>query len=375
MAQTKITSPGICKYCNGEFDKAKMTGHLKHCKQRAASIKQADAEGAEKTRIFQILVEGKYLPMYWMHLEMPAKARLYELDDFLRAVWLECCDHLSAFNIGNISFSSPEPEFDLGSISIIGAPDSAEQQIVEEEVEEVDEEEEDDEDDEEEDNGLTLGEEVALLEKSAQAFVDRITEKFPNGLLKASEKKIAAVIHQMLLEAGNTTPAQLETPEMQNEIATNATMIKYGYFVSSVKRGIGEQDMDYRLSKVLKVGTKFSHTYDFGSSTYLSLRVIGEREGVMTGEDETVQVMAVNEPPVIPCRECGKPATRVIPGYASVEYGALCATCEIKGEDAEYYSNEDMLPIVNSPRVGVCGYTGDEYSEWEMEDEEDNSEE
>jgi len=33
-----------------------------------------------------------------------------------------------------------------------------------------------------------------------------------------------------------------------------------------------------------------------------------------------------------------------------------------------------MLPIVNSPRVGVCGYTGDaefEEGEWEDDDGED----
>lgn len=33
-----------------------------------------------------------------------------------------------------------------------------------------------------------------------------------------------------------------------------------------------------------------------------------------------------------------------------------------------------MLPIVNSPRVGVCGYTGDaewEDEEWDEEEEEE----
>lgn len=110
---TKIASKGTCNFCHDEFDKSKMTQHLKYCKQRAAMIKQADAGSEKKERIFHILVEGKYLPMYWMYLEMPAKATLVDLDDFLRAIWVECCDHLSEFKIGKISFSSPQPDFAL----------------------------------------------------------------------------------------------------------------------------------------------------------------------------------------------------------------------------------------------------------------------
>src|SRR5256885_12233607 len=43
-SKTNITTTGICNYCNGEFDKAKMTQHLKHCKERAAAI-AASIEG------------------------------------------------------------------------------------------------------------------------------------------------------------------------------------------------------------------------------------------------------------------------------------------------------------------------------------------
>src|SRR5579864_4332502 len=145
-AQTKITSNGTCNFCKGEFDKSKMTQHLKYCKQRAAMTKEADAGGdsdVNKARIFHILVEGKYLPMYWMHLEMPAKATLLNLDDFLRAIWVECCDHLSEFKIGKIAFSSPVPDFTFLDASLNGETDTVEG---EQELEDVDEE------DEEEDN-------------------------------------------------------------------------------------------------------------------------------------------------------------------------------------------------------------------------------
>jgi hypothetical protein len=47
--------------------------------------------------------------MYWMHLEVTAQTTLATLDRFLRDIWLECCDHLSQFKIGNVRYSeNPE---------------------------------------------------------------------------------------------------------------------------------------------------------------------------------------------------------------------------------------------------------------------------
>lgn len=372
-AQAKITSNGTCNFCHGEFDKSKMTQHLKYCKQRAAMIKQADAGSEEKERIFHILVEGKYLPMYWMHLEMPAQATLLNLDNFLRAIWVECCDHLSEFRVGKISFPSPRPDF--SDFAILGAPIDSENGKVEEE--------EEDEYEEEEDNGLTLEEEMVFLTNQAKAVVEQISAEFPQGLVNASIEEIAAKLHHKMLQEGRMAPADLESSEVQEDIMNTAYLLKWGMFVSSITIPYSELEMDYRLGKVLKVGTKFSYTYDFGSSTYLSLRVIAEREGVMTDvnedEDEVVQILSRNEDPVIPCRQCGKPATRIVPGYGSVELGALCDTCKLKGDEKDYISEEELLPIVNSPRVGVCGYTGGEDmwddEEWDEEEEELDEEE
>lgn len=41
---------------------------------------------------------------YWLYLEMPARATLTDLDGFLRDIWLECCGHLSAFDIGTVRY-------------------------------------------------------------------------------------------------------------------------------------------------------------------------------------------------------------------------------------------------------------------------------
>jgi hypothetical protein len=116
-----------------------------------------------------------------------------------------------------------------------------------------------------------------------------------------------------------------------------------------------ERDMDVALVEVLKVGDKFKYEYDFGSTTELRLRVAGEREGYTRKKDDTITILARNLAPVIPCRVCGQPATKIEPGYDSAWAGALCNKCARKVKDVEWF-----LPVVNSPRAGVCGYTGDD---------------
>src|SRR5947209_8214329 len=112
--KTKEISKGICKYCKGEFDKSKMTQHLKHCKERAASLKATSSEDGEKSKLFHLVVEGCDHPMYWMHLEVPEDQTLLDLDEFLREIWVECCGHLSEFRIGKVSYLSQTEDMDWG---------------------------------------------------------------------------------------------------------------------------------------------------------------------------------------------------------------------------------------------------------------------
>jgi hypothetical protein len=51
---------------------------------------------------------------YWLLLGVAHDAKLSDLDEWLRAIWLECCDHLSEFVIGPTRYSSdPSPTFSL----------------------------------------------------------------------------------------------------------------------------------------------------------------------------------------------------------------------------------------------------------------------
>jgi len=112
-----------------------------------------------------------------------------------------------------------------------------------------------------------------------------------------------------------------------------------------------DRGMDVELGEVLYPKLRFSYEYDFGTPTYLKLRVVSERKGVLPGED-VVHVMARNQLPDYRCEVCGKPATVLC---VFCDYPLLCDECYPEHECGE----EGLMPVVNSPRMGVCGYTGD----------------
>ena len=228
------TSKGICTLCHAEFSKSGMTKHLESCLQQAViEAETGSRKKAQKSKVFHLVVEGRDRPVYWMHLDVPAGVTLTTLDGFLRHTWLECCGHLSAFEIGGVRYSVDAGMFDDGM-------------------------------------------------------------------------------------------------------------------------GMGEKSMRVRLDKVLSPGQVSSYEYDYGSTTELIVKVVSEREAALKGK--TIQVLARNNAPVIPCGVCGKPATSVCSVCSYEEDGWLCDECADK-----HKCGEDMLlPVVNSPRVGECAYTGED---------------
>lgn len=96
MART--TSHGTCQLCGYGSSKAGLTRHLKTC-----PVEHDQGKG-KAVKLFHLRVEGEYSPMYWLDLEIKGHATLRDLDQFLRDIWLECCGHLSAFDIGGRNY-------------------------------------------------------------------------------------------------------------------------------------------------------------------------------------------------------------------------------------------------------------------------------
>ncbi|MCW5554223.1 MAG: hypothetical protein KIS67_18950 [Verrucomicrobiae bacterium] len=237
----KITSPGKCRCCGELFDKSRMSTHLKSCAKRIGPTASPKPRGA---RSFHLVVEARYNPHYWLHLEVPATARFGDLDRVLRDVWLECCGHMSAFRF-------PRPRVPFRASGTVAQ---------------------------------------LLAAAAAHSFED----------------------------------------EMDDE----------------------QRLMGVPVGKRLQPGAKLEYEYDFGSTTELSLRVVGEWLSPLA--KSRIRVLARNEPPDIRCTRCKKPATQICTECECQGDGALCETCAANHECGE----KMFLPIVNSPRTGVCGYCG-----------------
>jgi hypothetical protein len=228
-------SQGTCAFCKGTFPRAGMTRHLKSCAAYQATLSSSQGRRASQTRFFHLFVEGSDAPEFWLHLDVRAAATLGDLDQFLRDIWLECCGHLSSFQIENRYYEKDTGAVDGMWVEFFGTPGPP-------------------------------------------------------------------------------------------------------------------QSMNVHLSSVLRPGLKFSHDYDFGSTTRLTLRVIAEHER-MAPQNFKIMVLARNQLPELLCSVCGKPAAWI---DTWGDYELFCEECG----DAHEESQEGFLPVVNSPRMGVCGYTG-----------------
>jgi len=128
--------------------------------------------------------------------------------------------------------------------------------------------------------------------------------------------------------------------------------------LSAFRAGGGELDKRHKIGSLF-VGEQFIHEYDFGSTTESLITIIGETH--RPKQRDAVRLIARNIPPNYECTSCGKPAQQ------------LCMECTYDGDNdnpffceecfekhGEIHDTDMALPVTNSPRIGVCGYCGDE---------------
>ena len=107
-AQTR----GRCGYCGREMTCTGLGRHLRSCAERRKATEQADGRAGPNERLHHLQVRDSYGLGYWLHLEMNGSATLFDLDYYLRRIWLECCGHMSAFDIRRVQYvESPEESF------------------------------------------------------------------------------------------------------------------------------------------------------------------------------------------------------------------------------------------------------------------------
>jgi hypothetical protein len=118
-------------------------------------------------------------------------------------------------------------------------------------------------------------------------------------------------------------------------------------------REIGKQR---RVDAVFQSAMELTHIYDFGSSSETLIKLVGRREGIPI-TDRPIALLARNLMPEAVCIECGQPAAYLCMEclIEENEWGVLCETHAQSHPHEEY---GEPMPLVNSPRVGMCGYSG-----------------
>lgn len=96
----KKQSRGTCIYCGAVYTRAGTTKHLAVCSERQAAIEATEQAGGAKESLYHLVARSAYSNDFWLHLEIAGSRTLNDLDHYLRAIWLECCGHLSQFSIG-----------------------------------------------------------------------------------------------------------------------------------------------------------------------------------------------------------------------------------------------------------------------------------
>ncbi len=277
MAKAEAKAPvstGLCEYCKEPIAKSGMTRHLKACKARkAAHERELESGGKRLETLFHLSVTCDYAAEMWLHLEMPASATLLDLDHYLREIWLECCNHLSMFEI-----------------------------------------------------------------KGKRYEVDRMYG------------------YKVDLDFDDEDNTSNAPPPDDPFNAPPPDDPFFDFFMRLQAFRMSRK----KLGDALEQGLVFDYEYDFGSTTALKLKVQNSRQGLPEKSKYHVRLLARNLMPEVKCQECDKNPATIIDLEAIYDgKGLICKACARKRK------LEDMiLPLVNSPRAGECGYTGDAPDDW-----------
>jgi len=96
----KPESRGACAYCGEEMTKRSVSKHMQTCSKRLENLAAAEKSDRPVEILWHLRIQDAYAKEFWLDLEIRGSASLSALDKYLRAIWLECCGHLSEFTVG-----------------------------------------------------------------------------------------------------------------------------------------------------------------------------------------------------------------------------------------------------------------------------------
>jgi hypothetical protein len=119
----------------------------------------------------------------------------------------------------------------------------------------------------------------------------------------------------------------------------------------------GRIPMSRKVNEVFSKGLKLDYEYDAGSPIELLLLVMEEYPA---RADENIVLLSRNEPLELWCDTCKtEPATQFCIVHDWNEDRIFCDKCAKKhAKKCVHFNDYAAMPVVNSPRMGVCGYSG-----------------
>lgn len=104
-------SQGQCHVCGGEIRADDAAAHVQACfmgqVRSRYRVRDMD-ESYARSQPIMLWVRSQEL-RHWMMLVVQPTTSLRQLDQFLRNQWLECCGHMSHFEIGDVQYSACVP--------------------------------------------------------------------------------------------------------------------------------------------------------------------------------------------------------------------------------------------------------------------------
>ena len=109
----KLKSEGTCLFCQKAFSMSTITRHLN------THLKKLDTpQMNEKSYHLKIERNPKYgKDNYFLNLLVSDKAKLGDIDDYLRSIWLECCGHMSSFTDSETAKNARKNPFSFDLLS------------------------------------------------------------------------------------------------------------------------------------------------------------------------------------------------------------------------------------------------------------------
>jgi hypothetical protein len=131
-----------------------------------------------------------------------------------------------------------------------------------------------------------------------------------------------------------------------------------GHLSQFSRGGWGGQEiaMSRRIEAAIASGQELTHIYDFSTESVSLIKPVGQRLGKPV-TTRPIVLLARNVTPVVACQECQQPASWLCMECV-IEEDAQGVLCDQHAKNHPHEDYGDPVPLMNSPRLGLCGYDG-----------------